>query len=177
MADQLQPMDLVVNAPLKAGIRRERCTSLYDYFQEWKVKRLEELVKPMEQQKIPAWSPPKPDIAQGLRTVLEVERTTLASASFQASLQRCFVSVGLTRDPTTQLYKKYMAMKAGFLSALHEDAHAERSPPEDSFCLGDDVTGLVMVRPPADPEERELDEDGEGCEESEEDDDVELADG
>ena len=34
MTDVLQVMDLVVNAPLKAGIRRVRCDSLYDYFQK-----------------------------------------------------------------------------------------------------------------------------------------------
>ena len=36
-----QVMDLIVNAPVKSGIRRERCEQLFDYFQNWKIQRLE----------------------------------------------------------------------------------------------------------------------------------------
>ena len=40
MTDVLQVMDLVVNGPVKAGIRRKRCDQLFEYFQDWKLRRL-----------------------------------------------------------------------------------------------------------------------------------------
>ena len=38
-------MDLIVNGPVKSGIRRARCAELYNYFQNWKLKRLEATVR------------------------------------------------------------------------------------------------------------------------------------
>lgn len=62
MTDKLQIMDLVVNAPLKAGIRRDRVQSLFSYFQSWKIARLmDERLSPEEQKK-PPFSPPKPTL-------------------------------------------------------------------------------------------------------------------
>ena len=36
MTDVLQVMDLIVNSPMKAAARRDRCETLFDYFQAWK---------------------------------------------------------------------------------------------------------------------------------------------
>jgi len=36
MTDKLQPMDLVVNGPLKAGIRRDRCFKIYEALQDFR---------------------------------------------------------------------------------------------------------------------------------------------
>ena len=41
MTDVLQVMDLVVNAPVKAKVRRDRVTKLYNDFQAWKIRRLQ----------------------------------------------------------------------------------------------------------------------------------------
>ena len=40
MTDELQVMDVIVNSPLKAAVRRARCSALFDYFQDWKLRRL-----------------------------------------------------------------------------------------------------------------------------------------
>ena len=92
-------MDLVVNAPLKAGIRRMRCDQLFDYFQVWKLKRVQEAAKAADVRKLPPWAPPKLSVADGIRTVIKVEETELATPDFRQSMSRCFVSVGLTKDP------------------------------------------------------------------------------
>ena len=40
MTDLLQVMDLVVNGPIKADIRRAHIQAIFDYFQSWKIRRL-----------------------------------------------------------------------------------------------------------------------------------------
>ena len=70
MTDVLQVMDLVVNAPLKAGIRRVRCDQLFDYFQNWKLTRVKEAAKSADVRKLPPWAPPKLSVADGIRTVI-----------------------------------------------------------------------------------------------------------
>ena len=57
MTDTLQVMDLVVNSPLKAAIRRQRCRDLFKYFQEWKINRLQAVVSKVP---LPPFAPPKP---------------------------------------------------------------------------------------------------------------------
>ena len=166
MTDQLQVMDLVVNAPLKAGIRRMRCNSLFEEFQRFKIKRLTELAKPPAQRKLPKWNPPKPKLVDGLRTVIEVEETTLCTPKFRESMRRCFIAVGLIAKPESNEFARFVAVKAGFLSKLHEQAHTEADAPVDSFCLGDEVTRLDMVRPPADAAAREADT-GDGSDDEE----------
>eukprot|EP00966_Prymnesium_polylepis_P316754 7318895-Prymnesium_polylepis.2 len=39
-------MDLIVNGPVKAGIRRARCEELYHYFRSWRIQRLQAKVRP-----------------------------------------------------------------------------------------------------------------------------------
>ena len=74
-------MDLIVNGPVKAGIRRARCEALYDFFQSWKVKRLQAQVNKMP---LPKFQPPKPKVTDGLRTLLKVCDETFATDAFQA---------------------------------------------------------------------------------------------
>ena len=59
MTDVLQVMDLVVNGPLKAAIRRHRTRMLLSYFTSWKVSRLNAMVKG---DPLPPFKPPKPSI-------------------------------------------------------------------------------------------------------------------
>lgn len=91
MTDQLQVMDLVVNAPLKAGIRRDRIQNMFTYFQTWKFERLQDQLLPADQQKRPPFNPPKPTLRDGLLSLFRTLTTTLATNKFQAALARCFI--------------------------------------------------------------------------------------
>lgn len=92
MTDKLQVMDLVVNAPVKNGIRNARIQSLFEYFQSWKIRRLQEATKPPDQQVLPAYDPPAPTLASGLLCLFDVMRSKFSTESFQAGLRRAFVS-------------------------------------------------------------------------------------
>jgi hypothetical protein len=65
MTSALQVMDLVVNGPLKAAIRRTRVDVLLDYFQEWKFRWAMALTKPEADRVLPAFAPPKPRLTRG----------------------------------------------------------------------------------------------------------------
>lgn len=180
MTDVLQVMDLVVNAPLKSAIRSHRCEEIFDYFQAWKMKRLQELAKPAQQRKFETWQPPKPKLVDGLRTVIEVEETTLATEKFQDSMRKCFVAVGLSRslDGTFNQYHEKRAGALQQMSPLHLTiAREEKRADFDSFTLGDVAAEVEFAKPPIDLDARELDEDGEGemSEGDEEEDNVEQA--
>ena len=145
MTDVLQVMDLVVNAPLKAGIRRMRCDQLFDHFQVWKFKRVQEAAKAADVRKLPPWAPPKVSVADGIRTVIKVEETELATPDFRQSMSRCFVSVGLKKDPVTDKYVTYSHKKSGTMSSLHYDVEnldVTEVTHTGSFCLGDEVMQL-----------------------------------
>lgn len=81
MTDILQVMDLIVNGPAKAGIRRARCENLFDYFQSWK--RLKAF---RDNSPLPNFTPPKPTVADGLRTMSKVVKTTLSTEPFKVGL-------------------------------------------------------------------------------------------
>lgn len=84
----------VVNAPLKAAVRKARCETIYRYMQDFRMRwfRQEALKKP------PAiYNPPKPTREWALNTLIKVCATTLATPEFRASLAKCFVTVGLRR--------------------------------------------------------------------------------
>jgi hypothetical protein len=103
MTDELQVMDLVVNGPLKAAIRRHRSDQLYTEFQVYKTKFDAELSKPEAQRNLPMWAPPKPTLAQGLCTLFNTAGGELRTPKFAEGLVRSFRSVGLARDPATLL--------------------------------------------------------------------------
>ena len=70
MTSFLQVMDLVVNGPIKSLSRQKRCVVLYDYFQQWKIAVLLELVKPIADRKSPpAFEPPAPTMIQGFASI------------------------------------------------------------------------------------------------------------
>jgi hypothetical protein len=102
MTDRLQVMDLVTNAPLKSGIRRARCEALFDYLQEWKINRLEELTKPEAERNLPPFAPPKPTLATGLTTMLNVLRTNLTTARYKAGTHTA-IALAATTDAATAI--------------------------------------------------------------------------
>ena len=73
-------MDLIVNGPVKAGIRRARCDELFDFFQNWKIQRLQALA---QKKPLPKFQPPKPKVADGLRIVCKVCNETFETEKFK----------------------------------------------------------------------------------------------
>ena len=92
MTDILQVMDLIVNGPVKSGIRRERCDMLFDYFQSWKLARM---VAQRDNKPLPKFQPAKPKVADGLRILRKVCKSTFETEKYKLSMRECFVNVGL----------------------------------------------------------------------------------
>ncbi|KAL3923543.1 MAG: hypothetical protein SGPRY_004186 [Prymnesium sp.] len=78
-------------------ILRERCEEMLEYMKTWKVNRLKEMAKPEGDRRVEPLEPPKPDIASGLHAVLKVEKSSLATPTFQNSMKKCFHRVGCHR--------------------------------------------------------------------------------
>ena len=61
------------------------------------------------------------------------------------SMCRCFVSVGLKKDPVTDKYVTYSHKKSGTMSSLHydvENLEVTEVIHTGCFCLGDEVMQL-----------------------------------
>ncbi len=93
-------MDLVVNGPLKAHMRRFRCTELFNYFQSWKLTWATELAKPAGTRVMPAFLPPKPLLIDGLNTLTTVSKDVFATPAFKKGVASAFVKVGLIKAPS-----------------------------------------------------------------------------
>jgi hypothetical protein len=91
MTGKLQAMDLVGNGPMKAGIRRERIGNLFDYFQSWKIQRLQAKA---DEKELPTFKPPKADLVSGLLTLFKVGHDAFSKQSYKEGLARCFVKIG-----------------------------------------------------------------------------------
>jgi len=104
MTDKLQPMDLVVNGPLKASMRRARGQQSYEYMQTWKLNADKAL---KEGKSIPTFSPPLPKFCDGLNILFDTTRELFAKESFVSGLQRCFIKVGLVPNPEDGLFKTW----------------------------------------------------------------------
>ena len=92
MTDALQVMDLVVNGPLKAVLRRRRSWALFAALQ---AHRLRVQAAAASGAAAPLWAPPKPRLADGLHAVCDAHAVDFATPSFRAGMRRSFVSVGL----------------------------------------------------------------------------------
>ena len=129
-------MDLVVNGPLKASIRRHRARNLFDYFQQWKIRRLS---AGAAGNTLPPFSPPKPKLADGIIALLDALRTTLSTESFKHSMCRTFVRVGLLPQPSSNTFVEYKChKKLGSLCMLPSTEKAlvselDGSDPQTSF--------------------------------------------
>ena len=94
-------MDLVVNGPLKAAIRRQ---APHLRLLPWKYERVKAIAEGNE---LPSFAPPVPRLAEGLNALFVALRGRLASPEFISSLARVFVKVGLQRAPGVPDYVKY----------------------------------------------------------------------
>lgn len=109
-------MDLVVNAPVKAKVRRDRVASLYNQFQSWKVQRLQAAIAKREP---PRFNPPKPKVVDGLKTLFSMADTTFSNDKFKDSLKRCFVDCCIAPSNITETefeFKEYKNHKHGSLN-------------------------------------------------------------
>lgn len=113
MTDELQPMDLIVNAVLKCEMRKLRIALVFESLQAYRQLLLQWSVASVDNRDLPkpVFDPPKPNYKDAVKTMLEVHRVHLASPQFIASLTACFKKVGLIPDAGT--YKKYRAVKLG----------------------------------------------------------------
>lgn len=113
----IQVMDLVVNGPCKAAIRRARTVSLFDYFQKWKIERLR--AEKSGAVELPAFNPPKPKLADGIKTLLSICDTTFKKDDFVKALSKCFVDCCIAPHEEHEdevIYKVYKDHKHGALN-------------------------------------------------------------
>ena len=163
MTDILQVMDLIVNGPVKAGIRQARVTAIFNFFQSWKIARLQHMAAKLDTLP-PDFRPPKPTQAQGLLTLFDVFKTTFEKLSFQESMRECFKLVGLTPLPDGS-FTVYSPTEKGALLHLMLPLleHA------DAVSVGEVAAEVQMTSPPrlgADGPSEEASSDGESQEDS-----------
>lgn len=92
--DEKQVMDLVVNGPLKAALRRRRSVALFAALQVHR-ERVHAARSSGDAAVLPRWAPPQPRLSDGLRAVFDAHLTDFTTPGFRAGLQRSFVTVGL----------------------------------------------------------------------------------
>ena len=146
MTDILQVMDLIVNGPVKAGIRRARVTALFNFFQGWKIERLQHIAAKRTTLP-PEFKPPKPTQAQGLLIVFQVMKETLETPAFEESMRKCFQIVGLAPAEDGS-YSVYSPTKKGVL----ENLIPQVAQHHDAVSVGEIASELAMTsRPLKDP--------------------------
>lgn len=144
----LQPMDVTVNAPLKAAIRRMRCSALYTYMQDFQLRYRESLVTRAgttgsTSQALPRFDPPKPTVKQAITTVIAACQSSLATDDFRKSLKRCFVSVGIAPypdvsadRPVSERYRNFTGTEAWSRTL----GSVPKSGTDEKFLAGDILT-------------------------------------
>ena len=80
----------------------------------WKAARVAELAKPVDQQHLQPFSPPKPtQVQEGLQTVMRAIHSLAIDPSFQRNMKRTFVAVcqakdeELVKDPGHTGFRRY----------------------------------------------------------------------
>jgi hypothetical protein len=146
MTDKLQPVDVGLNAPLKAAIRYNRALELYGYQQNWAA-LADDAMK--QQQKITSYAPPLPTIATCIAVTSSVFKEQFSRPAFRDSLQRVFENVGLAPrgDGSFREYKSHEDDVGKRNKTLFKGLGPEyytREPPRHTFSgakLFDDVAG------------------------------------
>ncbi len=125
-------MDLVVNGPLKAIVRKERCAALLGYFQSFKADfwRAKSEGKPQ-----PRFNPPKPRLHEGIAIVLKAIRARFTEPDFVRSLKKSFVTVGLAPYEDSK-YLQY---------TLDVSKKAPLADVEEQFRLSEAATELDLI--------------------------------
>jgi len=95
MTDILQPVDVVLGGPLKAGQRALRVEMLYTYHQEF-VQDAEAAQRVSADAELPLYAPPVPSLATCIAVQSKVFAVNFTTPEFAASIVRVFQNVGLT---------------------------------------------------------------------------------
>jgi hypothetical protein len=151
MTHLLQVMDLAVNGPLKAAIRRRRCEQLLQYTHDWRAKRAIEEAKPVDQRQLLPYRAPKPSQVQGLSTILNVIHNLGADDGFRAGVKRAFIEACQAPDPNrrvnghtgVQLYRPY-PVSHSVMKKLHADNVGIEAACDS---LADVLAGLSFSQP------------------------------
>jgi len=99
--DMLQPMDLVVNAVVKAALRRKRVALMLQYFQEFKaayIAATRNVFNIIEgKRRHVKFEPPTLKIGEGIVAMFDVVNHTLKEEKFRRALKSTFHKVGLVQ--------------------------------------------------------------------------------
>ena len=137
-------MDVHTNGPYKAGQRRIRCNALFNYFQGWKVKRLQQMALPEAQRVLPKFEPPKPTLANALLTAMKAAAEVFGEEKFKAGMRRAFIQRSQFHD--MGIWFKYSNNRMGKIKVAVPI-------PTDAVALADVVSPLDVEDIPALEEE------------------------
>lgn len=122
MTQFLQVLDLVVNGPLKAHIRRLRAENLMKYFRQYKCLYNDERQKPQEQRVIPKWNPPKPSMEECILAVMELMTTgDLTTTKAKASIAATFEKTGNVAQSNGEFVKFTYSASGGTIEISPTD--------------------------------------------------------
>jgi hypothetical protein len=194
MTDVLQVIDLVVNGPIKRRVRRERASILYKYMRHWRIKAMEAKsawdAKALSSRKdecmpleLPPYTPPPPDMIQGLTTIFSTVEDFNQSDSFKSGISKCFRDIGLAPINSRGDFVHYPSTHSKSKISIGKDVQEKKGHfnpyailLHDDFAFehktwNDGVADALLVDS-ADPDEEQwgegMGEGGEGEEEEEE---------
>ena len=112
MIQFLQVLDLIINGPLKAHVRRKRGENILQYFRHYKLLYYAEMDKPEDERTMPRWNPPKPTVQECILELINVmyddEKSTFKQEKFQQKVQSTFLTTGtLPREDGSFVKFKY----------------------------------------------------------------------
>ena len=112
MTQFLQVLDLIINGPLKAHVRRKRGENILQYFRHYKLLYYAEMDKPEDERTMPRWNPPKPTVQECILELINVmyddEKSTFNQENFQQKVQSTFLTTGtLPREDGSFVKFKY----------------------------------------------------------------------
>lgn len=116
-------MDLVVNAPVKAALRKARTECLFQCFSRWKIERLEAIVN---KKPLPPFNPPKPKVADGIKSLFACNDETFAAESFRESMKKCFVDVCIAPSEIDSEHVHFKGYKEHKHGSMHPNPHFSR---------------------------------------------------
>lgn len=144
----LQVMDLIVNSVLKACMRRLRLAHLYDYFQDWRFRYLQQQHLPAEER--PKFTPMSIKLKDGVRWFFTACSEAFASEKFKSGMVKCFYKVGLLRRANVDYYDMYPRVHPDTYGKWVDDLRSVACVPTytdecQSFYLGDLFDELVLA--------------------------------
>ena len=150
----LQVMDLVVNATLKAAMRRLRLGRLFVDFQNWR----HDYAVAVSNDK-PVFEPPQISECDGVLDLLKAASVAFSSPTFQSGMTRAFVKVGLLPLPhaTGTLYQLYPHEHPSSYGKWVEGLPSTEFTPDDNrFCVDELFDELALISFESADEQRQL---------------------